>query len=45
MYDRTAHDFDHEDTSEEHPQGCGCRDCDPDFYTDPAERDAGRRDF
>jgi hypothetical protein len=25
----------------DHPPTCGCRDCDPDFYFDPAERDAG----
>jgi len=23
----------------EHPRRCGCRDCDPDTYNDPAERD------
>ena len=28
----------------DHPSTCGCRDCDPDFYFDPAERDAGRPD-
>ena len=26
----------------EHPEKCGCRDCDPDFYIDPAELEAGR---
>ena len=28
------------DTTQEHPRRCGCVDCDPDFYFDPAERDA-----
>ena len=28
----------------DHPETCGCRECDPDFYIDPAERDAGRPD-
>lgn len=30
--------------SEAHGTTCGCRFCDPDFYSDPAERDAGERD-
>lgn len=28
------------ETTLEHPRRCGCVDCDPDFYFDPAERDA-----
>jgi hypothetical protein len=26
------------------PSACPCRDCDPDFYIDPAELEAGRPD-
>lgn len=28
------------ETALEHPRRCGCVECDPDFYFDPAERDA-----
>ena len=28
------------ETTLEHPRRCGCIECDPDFYFDPAERDA-----
>jgi hypothetical protein len=50
MFDANEIDFapvtlDSEDTTLDHTDHCGCRDCDPDFYFDPAERDAGARDF
>ena len=44
MYE--SNDFDRldEHMTFDHPSSCGCRECDPDFYFDPAERDAGRPD-
>ena len=44
MYE--SNDFDRLDeyVNMDHPPRCGCRGCDPDFYFDPAERDAGRPD-
>jgi hypothetical protein len=45
MYERDDFETESEteETSEEHAPHCGCRDCDPDFYFDPAERFAGER--
>jgi hypothetical protein len=50
MFDANEIDFapialDCEDTAREHGDRCGCRHCDPDFYFDPAELDAGTRDL
>ncbi len=44
MYESEEFERLEEYLSLDHPPTCGCRDCDPDFYFDPAERDAGRPD-
>ncbi len=44
MYESEEFERLEEYLSQDHPPTCGCRDCDPDFYFDPAERDAGRPD-
>lgn len=36
--------LDREDVALDHGDRCGCRHCDPDFYIDPAECEAGRPD-
>jgi hypothetical protein len=45
MYERADFETESETvhTSEEHAPHCACRECDPDFYFDPAERFAGER--
>ena len=43
MYERDDIDRREEkenETTHEHPRRCGCIECDPDGYFDPAERDA-----
>lgn len=44
MYESDDFDRLEEYVTFDHPHTCGCRECDPDFYFDPAERDAGRPD-
>lgn len=44
MYENDDYDRLEQHVSLHHPPSCGCRECDPDFYFDPAERDAGRPD-
>jgi hypothetical protein len=44
MYENHDYDRLEQHVSLHHPPSCGCRGCDPDFYFDPAERDAGRPD-
>lgn len=44
MYESNTFEELDEYVSVDHPMTCGCRECDPDFYFDPAERDAGRPD-
>jgi hypothetical protein len=44
MYESNQFEELDEYVSVDHPMICGCRECDPDFYFDPAERDAGRPD-
>ena len=44
MYERDDGDRREEvEATREHPERCGCAECDPDFYFDPAERGEERR--
>ena len=45
MYERDDIDRrDENETTLPHPRRCGCIECDPDFYFDPAELRAPRED-
>jgi len=45
MFDTHESDLDSDSQEDAHGERCGCRHCDPDFYIDPAEREAGARDL